>query len=163
MEKHFTFTNRTGGIVKAVFYSLEDGAAMKGKRVDGVQGYCFHGDKLVIVYSAEKGYWSLPGGGVEQGESVEQALEREVKEETNMKVLSQRLIGYQDLSEPDKDYRQTRSVCIVEPYGDFVSDPAGDITEIRLIDPKELTKYIDWGEVGDYCLRKAEETVNNQA
>jgi ADP-ribose pyrophosphatase YjhB (NUDIX family) len=163
MEKHFTFTNRTGGTVKAVFRSLEDGATMEGKRVDGVQGYCFHGDKLVIVYSAEKGYWSLPGGGVEQGESVEQALEREVKEETNMEVLSQRLIGYQDLSEPGRDYRQTRSVCIVEPYGNFVSDPAGDITEIRLIDPKELTKYIDWGEVGDYCLRKAEETFNNQA
>ena len=50
--------------------------------------------KMVVVYSEDKGYWAPPGGGIEKGETVEEAVIREVREETNMKVLHQELIGY---------------------------------------------------------------------
>ena len=108
-----------------------------------------------MVYAAKKGYWTPPGGGIENGESHEEAVIREVKEETNMKVLKQKLIGYQDVYEKDRIVRQTRSVCVVEPYGPFVSDPDGDITEIKLIDPKDYKKYFDWGEIGDRIMERA--------
>jgi 8-oxo-dGTP diphosphatase len=115
---------------------------------------------MVIVYAAAKGYWGHPGGGVKLGESIEQALIREVKEETNMRVVSQHIIGYQDVFESDatgviKIVTQTRSFCIVEPYGPFTVDPDGDITEIKLIDPTELTHYVDWGKIGEYILQRA--------
>lgn len=38
-------------------------------------------------------YWCLPGGGVEAGESPEQAVVRELKEETNLDVRVIRRIG----------------------------------------------------------------------
>jgi hypothetical protein len=50
---------------------------------------------------------------------------------------------------------EIKSTCIVEPYGDFVSDPDGDITEIKLIDPKDYGQYVKWGEIGDYIVKRA--------
>lgn len=74
-----------------------------------IHAYCFYNDKLVVVYVDNKGYWTPPGGGIEQGESVEEAVIREVKEETNMKVLRQEIIGYQDIYEPEKIIRQNKA------------------------------------------------------
>jgi hypothetical protein len=46
-------------------------------------------------------------------------------------------------------------VCIVEPYGDFESDPDSDISKIKLIDPKDYKEYIKWGEIGDHLITRA--------
>ncbi len=89
--------------------------------VHGVHAFCFVGDQLVIVYSDKKGYWTPPGGGVEPGETVEEAIVREVFEETNMRVLKQRVIGYQEVSEPHRLTVQVRAVCIVERQSDPLS------------------------------------------
>jgi 8-oxo-dGTP diphosphatase len=45
-------------------------------------------DKILMVRHKHKGreYWTLPGGGIEEGESHEQALVREVFEETQLKA-----------------------------------------------------------------------------
>ncbi len=130
------------------------------RKISSVHGFCFCGDKLVVVYAEDKGHWTPPGGGVEIGETWQEALVREIKEETNMKVLAQKIIGVQDNFEPSgKVVSQTRSVCIVEPYGDFTKDPDGDITEIKLIDPKDYKKYFDWGENGDRIMERALELV----
>ena len=125
------------------------------KKIQAVHAYCFYGDKLVLVYSEKKNYWTPPGGGVEEGEDIRTAVRREVKEETNMNVLKQRFIGCQDILNSKGVISQIRFVCTVEPYGPFVSDPDGDITKIELIDPKDHKKYFDWGEIGDHMMRRA--------
>lgn len=161
MEIKSTLINRSGQVLDySYFEGLNPNQNMEDKILQAVHGLCFYGDKLVIVYAEGKGYWTFPGGGIEPGETYEQATIREVKEESNMKVLYQELIGYQDIYEPNRIIRQTRSFCIVEPYGDFVSDPDGDITEIKLIDPKDLKRYINWGEIGDRIIQRALEMLN---
>ena len=120
-----------------------------------VHAYCFYEGKLVIVYAKDKEYWTLPGGGIEKGESFEEATIREVREESNMEVLHQEFIGFQDIYELNRTVRQTRSFCNVKPFGPFISDPDGDITEVKLIDPKDLKQYVDWGVIGDHLLKKA--------
>ena len=128
---------------------------LDNKILSGVHAFCFYGEKLVIVYAENKKYWTPPGSGIEFGETYEEAVVREVKEETNMTVLKQQFIGYQDIYELNRIVRQTRSVCIVEPAGEFVIDSDGDVTEIKLIDPKNYKQYFDWGLVGDRLIEQA--------
>ena len=155
MQIKSSLTSRSGQKFDLIYRDVDSLAELEGRKVHGVHAYCFYGDKLVVVYSPQKGYWTPPGGGVEKGESIEEAVEREVLEETNMRVLKQKLIGYQDVFEPDRVVTQVRSVCIVEPIGPFVSDPGGDISEIKLINPKDYKKYFDWGEVGNRIMQRA--------
>ena len=130
--------------------------AMQKMDVKHIHAYCFYGDKLVVCHDEGKNYWTFPGGGIEPGESIEEAVIREVHEESNMRVIKQQLIGYQEIEESTgKITRQTRSVCIVEPYGEFLGDPDGDITAIKLIDPSEYKQYVDWGVVGDHVIKEA--------
>ena len=44
----------------------------------------------------EKGYWSIPGGKVEWMETFEDAVKREVKEECNVKINVEKLLGICD-------------------------------------------------------------------
>ncbi|MEI6864377.1 MAG: NUDIX hydrolase [Candidatus Adlerbacteria bacterium] len=155
MEIKSTLTNKSGQAVTVLYRDIDSESDLKGREISGVHAYCFCKDKLVLVYSDKKGYWTPPGGGVESGESARDAVTREVKEETNMKVLKQRFVGFQEISEPGKITTQTRSVCIVEPYGPFLADPDdGEITKIELIDPKDYKKYFDWGEIGDHMMER---------
>lgn len=51
--------------------------------------------------------WRLPGGGVEEGESLEEAMRREIKEETNLDVASLDKINLDEDEEPDKNGEMT--------------------------------------------------------
>lgn len=157
MEIKSTIKSRLSGVVPAVYRDIDSFEELGNRVVHGVHAFCFAGDKLVIVYSEAKGYWTPPGGGVEPGESAEEAIVREVLEETNMRVLKQHIIGYQEISELHRVTMQVRSVCVVEPVGPFVADvdPEGDVTEIKLIDPADIKQYFDWGEVGEHVLERA--------
>lgn len=136
----------------------EDGIAP-----DGVHAFCFYNKKIVLVYNAERNSWTPPGGAIERGESVEEASIREIKEEANMKVLHQEYIGYQDIVIPQNGRieRQYRMFCIVEPFGDFHSDPDGDITEVACVDPQQFNEYVHWGEIGEHILKRAVEIHEN--
>ncbi len=155
MEIKSQLKNSLGEVIDIIYREDNPLDNLEGKILQGVHAYCFYNGKMVIVYTDMKKYWTPPGGGIEPGETYEQAVIREVKEETHMKVVKQVLIGYQDIHEPNRIIRQTRSVCIVEPYGPFTTDPDGDITEIKLIDPVDFKKYFDWGEIGDRIMERA--------
>jgi 8-oxo-dGTP diphosphatase len=61
----------------------------------GVGAIILEGDKILLEKRKNmpsKGKWSVPGGLVELGESVENAVVREVKEETGLDVYEPRLV-----------------------------------------------------------------------
>lgn len=164
MEIKTQITNSTGKVFVTTYRDGSPEANLESGVIHGVHSFCFYGDKMVIVSSSGK-EWTPPGGGIEPGETYEKASVREIKEEANMKVLHQECIGYQDIwiSDENRMVRQVRMFCIVEPYGDFESDPDGDILEIKLIDPKDYKEYIKWGEIGDHLIKRALEMKDKMA
>jgi len=55
----------------------------------GVGALIFDDDSILLVQRAKeplKGYWSLPGGALETGETLAEGIVREVREETGLEV-----------------------------------------------------------------------------
>src|SRR5437764_7809238 len=68
-----------------------------------VSAAIFRGDKLLLVRRARspaKGFYSLPGGRVEFGETLHTALHREVDEETALKIEIVGLAGWREVQPP---------------------------------------------------------------
>jgi 8-oxo-dGTP pyrophosphatase MutT (NUDIX family) len=49
--------------------------------------------RVFLTRRADNGQWCLPGGGMDPGESVSEACERELWEETGLQVRLKRLVG----------------------------------------------------------------------
>jgi 8-oxo-dGTP diphosphatase len=65
-----------------------------------VSAAIFRDDKILLVRrarSAAKGFYSLPGGRVEFGESLHTALHREVAEETALAIAIVELAGWREV------------------------------------------------------------------
>lgn len=52
--------------------------------------------RILLVQRAENGQWCLPGGAADVGESPSAAAEREVLEETGLRVKARRVVGVYD-------------------------------------------------------------------
>ncbi len=95
--------------------------------VDGIIPY---EGKIVFIRRKNdpfRGMLALPGGIVEYGESVEDALRRELKEETGLICEPEKLVGV--FSKPDRDPRgHFVSICfLARPVGGKLK--AGDDAE----------------------------------
>jgi len=123
-----------------------------------VHSLCFYNGKIVIGFDGNKKHLVLIGGGREPGETLGQTLVREIKEESNMRVIKYWPVGSQYVVQ--EDTYQIRYCCLVEPYGPFVFDPDGDITRIQMINPKEFSKYFDWGDIGDRLVERSLDLIN---
>ncbi len=66
----------------------------------GVGGVVLKGEELLLVRRSappSQGLWSFPGGGVEIGEELAEALKREVREECGISIEVGRIVGVFDL------------------------------------------------------------------
>jgi len=70
--------------------------------------------ELLLMRRSDNGHWGLPGGYVEPGESVSEAVAREVLEETGVAIRPGRLVGvYSDPARQVVEYPDGRRVQAV--------------------------------------------------
>jgi len=50
-------------------------------------------EQIVVVMDTSNGFWFLPGGGLEQGESVEETAKREAEEELGLKIEVSQIVA----------------------------------------------------------------------
>jgi ADP-ribose pyrophosphatase YjhB (NUDIX family) len=91
-----------------------------------------------------KGYWSIPGGLLETGETLERAVKREVREETGLRVD---VVGFFEIFErimPDAQGRTEYHYVLV----DFLCRPAGgklkagdDVASVAWVPKNRLSEY----------------------
>ena len=65
-------------------------------RIIRYQGAIVQDEKILLIrqrhHDTGVSYWLLPGGGIEEGESEEECVQREMQEETNLRVSVERLL-----------------------------------------------------------------------
>jgi len=77
-----------------------------------VDGLVIRDNKILLIKRGRdpfKGFWALPGGYVDWNESTEEAVTREVMEETGLKVSSCELIGV--YSSPGRHPKQVINIA----------------------------------------------------
>lgn len=74
---------------------LDDPAAPKANSVIPAVSVVVPDDqgRILLIRRTDNNYWSIPGGGIEPGESVRQAASREVMEETGINCDVTGLVG----------------------------------------------------------------------
>ncbi len=82
-----------------------------------VDGMVLKGDKVLLtkreIYPFQ-GCWVLPGGHVEYGEKVEEAIKREMKEELGVPVKIKKLVGVYSESRRDPRYHSVSVVFFLK-------------------------------------------------
>src|SRR2546427_2287087 len=106
----------------------------------------FRGSQVLLVRRRDppyQGRWSVPGGAIEVGETVEQAVIRETREETAVDVRPVEVITVGDFVEKQKDrvrwhYVLVDLLCLLV-RGD--PDPGSDATNAGFIELRELAEF----------------------
>ncbi|MGE0676890.1 NUDIX hydrolase [Pseudolabrys sp.] len=109
-----------------------------------VSAAIFRDGKVLIVQRARspgRGIYTLPGGGVELGETLEQAAVREVLEETGLTIAPVALAGHRDVVIRDPGGRVARHfvvICFAARWVAGEPAPNDELSEARWRDPAEI-------------------------
>jgi 8-oxo-dGTP diphosphatase len=97
---------------------------------------------LVNAYRGSDALWCAPGGGVGLHQALEQALRREVREETGLEVDVGKMCLVNEFHDPKGEFHQVDIYfrCTVtggDPEGEWV-DPEGIVTHRRWVTRAEM-------------------------
>jgi mutator protein MutT len=107
-------------------------------------------NKILLIKRIKNGseYFIFPGGGVEEGETVEQALKREVKEELSLDINTWKHLYDIEVNVPPVftgDMHQKYFIFIIDKYQGIpeIGGPEKD----RISEDNQY--FIEWMSIGD--------------
>jgi ADP-ribose pyrophosphatase len=109
-----------------------------------VGGVVIEGDRVLLVRRGKPpafGEWAIPGGSVELGESLQQAVERELREETGITVRAGEICSTFEAVKRDDDGRVRFHYVIIDLTAEYLSGepvPASDVTETAWLTSGDL-------------------------
>ena len=125
----------------------------------GVTACIFHERKVLVLKRSPKekflpGYWEMPGGKVEFGEDINEAVVREVKEETNLDV---RVIEPYSAFSYVSDDGNRHTVDI-----QYLVEPVGNIDNLEITDAHEEARWIQREEINSLAISDSMKEVINR-
>jgi nucleoside triphosphatase len=107
-----------------------------------------------------KGKWVIPGGHVDLGERIEDAVRREIKEETNLDVHDLEFVCFQEFIHGEGFWRKKHFIffdfaCKTDSTDVVLNEEAQDYTWVPLDELERLP--IDpytWNVIREYTKRK---------
>ncbi len=125
-------------------YIMADGRFYPARPIVAVSAAIIHDGRVLIVRRARSpatGIYTLPGGGVEVGETLHDAVVREVREETALTVEPVALAGYREAIIRDADGLVERHFVIL-PFAArwLAGEPvlSEELSEAKWLDPPDL-------------------------
>jgi len=113
----------------------------------GVGGIIFRGDQVLLIKRGKEpglGQWSIPGGVVCPGETLKEAVVREILEETHLKVevLALAKVLERIFRDPDGRvaYHYVLADFLCQPL-DGAVQPDSDAQDARFVPLKDLPSY----------------------
>ena len=109
----------------------------------GVGAIVIREGRILLVQRASapgKGFWAIPGGLVELGETVREAAERELLEETGVSVRARDAFFIFDFIDRDAEGKIRYHYIIVDFLADYLGgEPkaADDVSDARWVSPDE--------------------------
>jgi len=124
---------------------MDDDRRFPARPVPGVGALIIDNERILLVERGReplKGYWSLPGGAVETGERLEEALRREVREETGLEVVIVHLVEVFERIMMGGDGRAEYHYILI----DYICHPTGG--KLRASDDASRAAWFTEDEVG---------------
>lgn len=103
-----------------------------------------HQDQVLLTKREDFEVWCLPGGGVEEGESLAEAAIRETQEETGLEVELTRLVGTYSRLGGFPDIHAI--LYAARPIGGEISLQPGETVEVRYFSVDELPAEMLFGQ-----------------
>ncbi len=120
--------------------------------VVGVGAVVWRGERVLLVRRARPpraGQWSLPGGAQELGETIVEAVRREVREETGLELAHVELLTVVDSITRDERGAVRWHYTLVDLWAEAAEGearPGDDAAEVRWFTLDELAELELWSE-----------------
>ena len=118
------------------------------KPITQIYGVCFDNKGNILIIRTPNVNWNIPGGTPENNEIPEQTLKRELKEEVDVTIGKNAMIGYYEVVSDKSTIYQLRFAALLNEKKPLTIDPAlGVVNERKFVSLDEFFRYV---EIKDY-------------